>query len=57
VDDQDEDKINVRIKVYLDETLPVADYYSIQGKLTKINGVGEIEQIFDSITSVIDSYQ
>jgi len=56
VDDQDEEKINTRIKVYLDETLPVADYYSKQNKLTKINGVGEISQIFDSITSVIDSY-
>jgi adenylate kinase len=56
MDDQDEVKINVRINVYLDETLPVADYYNVQGKLTTINGVGEIEQIFDSITSVIDSY-
>ncbi|WP_425636232.1 adenylate kinase [Algoriphagus yeomjeoni] len=56
VDDQDDEKINTRIKVYLDETLPVADYYASQGKLQKINGVGEIEQIFSDITSVIDSY-
>jgi len=56
VDDQDDEKINTRIKVYLDETLPVADYYSMQGKFQKINGVGEIEQIFKDITSVIDSY-
>jgi adenylate kinase len=56
VDDQDEQKINTRIKVYLDETLPVADFYSSQNKLSKINGVGEIDQIFASITSVIDSY-
>jgi len=33
VDDQDEEKINTRIQVYLDETLPVADYYKGQGKL------------------------
>jgi adenylate kinase len=56
VDDQDEEKINTRIKVYLDETLPVADFYSKQSKLSKINGVGQIDQIFASITSVIDSY-
>lgn len=56
VDDQDEEKIDTRIRVYLDETLPVADYYSKQNKLSKINGVGEINQIFASITSVIDSY-
>jgi adenylate kinase len=56
VDDQDDSKITTRIKVYLDETLPVADYYSTQGKFQKINGVGEIEEIFNEITSVIDSY-
>lgn len=56
VDDQDEEKINTRIKVYLDETLPVAAYYESQGKLTKINGVGSIEGIFNDISNVIDSY-
>lgn len=55
-DDQDDEKINTRISVYQEETLPVADYYDKQGKLKKINGVGEIEEIFDTITSVIDSY-
>lgn len=56
IDDQDDDKITIRIKVYLDETLPVADFYSGQGKFQKINGVGEIDEIFSEITSVIDSY-
>ncbi len=56
VDDQDDTKINIRIQVYLDETLPVADYYSNQDKLTKINGVGTIDEIFAKITSVINSY-
>lgn len=56
VDDQDDEKINTRIKVYLDETLPVAGYYEKQGKFQKINGVGEIDFIFDSISNVIDSY-
>lgn len=56
VDDQDEEKINTRIKVYLDETFPVAEYYENQGKFQKINGVGEIEEIFSEISSAIDSY-
>ena len=56
VDEQDDEKIDTRIKVYLDETLPVADYYASQGKLQKIDGVGEIGQIFAEITAVIDSY-
>jgi adenylate kinase len=56
VDDQDEQKINTRIQVYLDETLPVASYYESQGKFTKVHGVGEIDEIFDNICDVIDSY-
>lgn len=56
VDDQNEEKINTRIKVYLDETLPVAKYYEEQGKFKEINGVGEINDIFNQISGTIDSY-
>jgi adenylate kinase len=56
VDDQDENKITTRIQVYLEETLPVASYYDYQGKLTKIKGVGSIEEIFSSICEVVDTY-
>ena len=56
VDDQDEEKINTRIKVYLAETLPVAEYYEKQNKFQKINGVGEIDEIFQQIKNVVDSY-
>src|SRR5690606_1963367 len=55
-DDQDEEKINTRIKVYLDETLPVADFYKKQGKLSTIHGVGEIDEIFGKIAEVVDGY-
>ncbi len=56
VDDQNEDKIDTRIKVYLEETIPVADYYQAQGKLKKIHGVGEIDKIFQDISDVVDQY-
>jgi adenylate kinase len=56
VDDQDEAKIATRIKVYLDETLPVAGFYQNQGKLSKIQGVGTIPEIFENITTVVDQY-
>ena len=56
VDDQDESKIDNRIKVYLNETLPVADYYNGQSKLKKVEGVGTVEEIFDTITGIIDTY-
>jgi adenylate kinase len=55
-DDQDENKVNTRIKVYKEETLPVADYYKSQGKLSNVNGVGEIGEVFDKICKVVDSY-
>lgn len=55
-DDQNEEKINTRIQVYLDETLPVANYYEKQSKFKKINGVGDIDEIFKEISLTIDSY-
>lgn len=56
VDDQDEDKITTRIKVYENETAPVAGYYNDQDKYNSIDGVGAIEDIFNKICSVIDNF-
>ncbi|MEP2771192.1 MAG: adenylate kinase [Fulvivirga sp.] len=53
-DDQSEEKIDNRIKVYQDETMPVAKYYQKQNKLQTINGVGSIDDIFQKICAVID---
>lgn len=57
VDDQDEEKINTRIKVYLDETIPVARFYEKQGKYHAINGIGAVEEIFANICRKIDSFK
>ena len=54
VDDQDEEKINNRIRVYNDETLPVAEYYDSQDKLYQVYGVGSIDNIFNNIITVLD---
>ncbi len=54
-DDQDINKINNRIKVYQEETMPVAEYYSKQGKYHDIHGIGTIESIFSEISNIIDS--
>jgi adenylate kinase len=53
-DDQNDTKINNRIKVYKRETLPVADYYRKQSKYKGINGVGGIDEIFNEICMAID---
>lgn len=56
VDDQDDAKITQRIKVYQEETSPVAGYYKQQDKYNSIHGVGSIDEIFNQITSVIDRF-
>ncbi|MTI22144.1 adenylate kinase [Fulvivirga sp. RKSG066] len=56
-DDQSEEKINNRIKVYQSETIPVSEFYKKQGKFTAVNGVGSIDDIFGKICGVIDGLQ
>lgn len=56
VDDQDDAKITNRIRVYEEETAPVAGYYRQQGKYNRIHGVGSIDEIFNAICQVIDRF-
>ena len=56
-DDQDEEKIRRRVRVYNAETAPVAGYYADQHKFHSLNGIGEIEDIFHQIRGVIDRRQ
>lgn len=55
VDDQNEAKIATRLRVYQDETLPVAQYYEQQDKYLEIDGVGDIEAIFQKIVSAVET--
>jgi adenylate kinase len=52
-DDSDEQIIRNRINVYNEQTAIAADYYNKQGKYHAINGVGNIDEIFDRLSSVI----
>lgn len=54
VDDQDEDKISNRIRVYKEETLPVIDHYKKKGKFHSVKGVGSIDEIFLNLSAIID---
>lgn len=56
VDDQNEEKIAVRIGEYENKTAPVAHYYEDQGKYNGINGVGTIDGIFRSISEAIEKF-
>jgi adenylate kinase len=55
-DDANSEVIRKRIKEYNDKTAPVADFYKAQNKYKSINGIGSIDEIFDSIDSVITAY-
>ncbi len=49
------DKLKKRIEEYFNKTIHVLPYYESQGKLNKIDGIGEIETIFASLSEVIDA--
>lgn len=52
-DDQNGDLIRRRVTEYNNKTRPVADYYSQQGKYVAINGIGDVEAIFETICGEI----
>ena len=56
-DDQNEDKIRRRVQVYNTETAQVAGYYDAQRKFHSLNGIGEIDAIFQQISQLIDQHQ
>lgn len=53
-DDTDENVQRNRQQVYKKETLPVAEYYSKQKKVFSVNGMGEINGIFERLSSYIE---
>ncbi|MFB5946074.1 adenylate kinase [Albibacterium profundi] len=53
-DDANPEVIRKRINEYKSKTAPVANYYNEQGKLTTINGIGSIENIFQKISEEVD---
>ena len=54
-DDQNDTKIDNRINVYKEETLPVAEHYNQQSKYKGVQGIGDIEDIFKSLCTEIDT--
>ncbi|MCM1501154.1 MAG: adenylate kinase [Bacteroidales bacterium] len=55
-DDAKDETINNRIKTYHDQTEPLIGHYSNAGKYNEINGVGTIEEVRDSIFSMMDKF-
>jgi adenylate kinase len=55
-DDTNEEVIRNRMSVFRQETSPVFDYYAKQNKSISIAGMGEIEEIFESLCSEINKH-
>src|SRR3978361_849451 len=55
-DDANPEVIRKRIKEYNDKTAPVAGFYKTQNKYKSINGIGSVNEIFDVISNVVNSY-
>lgn len=52
--DDDAEKLKKRIDEYFTKTVQVLPYYQAQGKLDKVNGIGNIDTIFADLCKVID---
>ena len=53
-DDTDENIQRKRQEVYRNETLPVAAYYDKQNKVVNVKGMGTVDEIFTSLSGIID---
>ncbi len=54
-DDKNTSVIRNRIAVYGKRTAPVADYYEAHGKLHRINGVGDVEELAGRLAAEINN--
>ncbi len=52
-DDDKEETIKKRLDVYKEQTEPLIDYYSSKGIMKTVQGVGDMEEIFNKICSLL----
>jgi adenylate kinase len=50
----DDDKVEARLEIYRQETLPVVKYYEKQHKLLKVDGIGPEATVFERIVGALD---
>ncbi|MDR1690585.1 MAG: adenylate kinase [Candidatus Methanoplasma sp.] len=52
-DDDKEETVMNRLKVYRENTMPLIEYYEKKGKLQTIMGVGSIDEIFEKVKKAV----
>ena len=55
--DDNADTVTNRIRVYMDETSPLIEYYRVKGNLINVDGQQDIEKVFDDILKAIGRTQ
>ena len=53
-DDDRPATVRNRLNVYREETQPLEDYYKARDLLVRVDGTGDIEDVYDRITGVLD---
>lgn len=53
--DDNETTVRNRLKVYEEQTSPLVSYYKAQGKLRTAKGVGSINEIFKTVSDIIEA--
>jgi adenylate kinase len=56
-DDDKEEAIKNRLKVYTAQTEPLINYYQQKGKLIKVDGAREINAIFSELSRIFERYR
>jgi len=52
--DDNENTVRSRLQVYETQTAPLMSYYKAQGKLRTVRGTGSVNEIFKSVTDIIE---
>ncbi len=51
--DDTPETVRARLRVYAEQTAPVADYFATIGKLVTVDGVGELDDVFQRIIDAL----
>lgn len=53
-DDDNEDTIRYRFKIYLEQTQPLIDIYEARGVTVYVDGIGEVDEVTERILSKLE---
>jgi adenylate kinase len=52
-EDDKVETVTIRIRIYLEQTIPLVEYYRKNGKLVEINGAQSVEQVSKDLCSAV----